>query len=175
MLKDGIKLSHFDSHQHIHHSPWIFKIINDLGKEFKINKIRFVNEKIIIRNYFKNIYYKLKSLNYFKHFIINICNKKIKNNFSSPDYFFGILNSGKIKTDELFSYLDCLNTDATVELCIHPANKLVDQINIKKNINQKNFQTSENRIIEKNLLLSDKFRDFLIHKKINLINFSDIN
>ena len=53
MLKDGIKLSHFDSHEYIHHSPWIFKIINDLGKEFKINKIRFVNEKIIIRNYFK--------------------------------------------------------------------------------------------------------------------------
>ena len=68
-----------------------------------------------------------------------------------------------------------MNTDATVELCVHPANKLVDQINIKKNINQRNFQKSENRIIEKNLLLSDKFRDFLIHKKINLINFSDIN
>ena len=92
VLSDGIKLPHFDSHEHIHHSPWLFKIITTLGKEFKINKIRFVNEKIIIRNYFKNIYYKLKSLNYFKHFIINICNKKIKNNFSSPDYFFGILN-----------------------------------------------------------------------------------
>ncbi len=39
VLKDGIKLSHFDSHEHIHHSPWIFKIIVDLGKEFKINKI----------------------------------------------------------------------------------------------------------------------------------------
>ncbi len=50
VLKDGIKLSHFDSHEHIHHSPWIFKIITELGKEFKINKIRFVNEKIIIKN-----------------------------------------------------------------------------------------------------------------------------
>ena len=48
VLKDGIQLSHFDSHEHIHHSPWIFKIITDLGKEFKIKKIRFVNEKIII-------------------------------------------------------------------------------------------------------------------------------
>ena len=175
VLKDGIKLSHFDSHEHIHHSPWVFKIITDLGKEFKINKIRFVNEKVIIKNYFKEAYYKLKSLNYLKHFIINICNKKIKNNFVSPDYFFGILNSGKTKIDEFFLYLDCLNSGTTVELCIHPANRLVDQMSIKSNINQRNFYKSENRIIEKNLLLSNQLRNFLIHKKINLINFSDIN
>ena len=175
VLKDGVKISHFDSHEHIHHSPWVFKIISALGKEFNINKIRFVNEKIVIKNYFKGTYYKLKSLNYFKHFIINMCNKKIINTFSSPDYFFGVLNSGKIEMDEFFLYFDSIKSEKIVELCVHPANKLVDQINIKKNINQRNFQKSENRIIEKNLLLSDKFRDFLIHKKINLINFSDIN
>jgi len=175
VLKDGIKLSHFDSHEHIHHSPWVFKIITDLGKEFKINKIRFVNEKVIIKNYFKEAYYKLKSLNYLKHFIINICNKKIKNNFVSPDYFFSILNSGKTKIDDFFLYLDYLNSDTTVELCTHPANRLVDQMSIKSNINQRNFYKSENRIIEKNLLLSNQLRNFLIHKKINLINFSDIN
>ena len=175
VLKDGIKLSHFDSHEHIHHSPWVFKIITDLGKEFKINKIRFVNEKVIIKNYFKEAYYKLKSLNYLKHFIINICNKKIKNNFVSPDYFFSILNSGKTKIDDFFLYLDYLNSDTTVELCTHPANRLVDQMSIKSNINQRNFYKSENRIIEKNLLLSNQLRNFLIHKKINLINFSDIS
>ena len=175
VLKDGVQLSHFDSHEHIHHSPWIFKIVTDLGKELKINKIRFVNEKIIIRNYYKDVYYKLKSLNYFKHFVISICNKKIKNNFLSPDYFFGILNSGKTKKNELFSYLNCLNADKTVELCIHPGNRLVDQININNNINRRNFYKSKNRITEKNLLLSDEFRNFLIHKKINLINFSDIS
>jgi len=48
-------------------------------------------------------------------------------------------------------------------------------MSIKSNINQRNFYKSENRIIEKNLLLSNQLRNFLIHKKINLINFSDIN
>ena len=174
-LKDGIQLSHFDSHEHIHHSPWIFKIVTDLGKEFKINKIRFVNEKVIIRNYFKGAYYKLKSLNYFKHFIINICNKKIKNSFLSPDYFFGILNSGKTQKDELFSYLDSLKSDKTVELCIHPANKIINKMNSEQKTNLRNFYKSKNRIIEKNLLLSDELKNFLIYKKINLINFSDIS
>ena len=174
VLKDGIQLSHFDSHEHIHHSPWIFEIIADLGKEFKIGKIRFVNEKIIIKNYFKDIKYKLKSLNYFKHFIINICNKKIKNNFLSPDYFFGILNSGKIKKDEFFSYLNYSNFDKTIELCIHPSNRAINPMDDQQNTSQRNFYESENRIIEKKLLLSDEFSHFLTDKKIKLINFSDI-
>ena len=174
VLKDGIKISHFDSHEHIHHSPWIFKIITVLGREFNINKIRFVNEKIVLKNYFKDTYYKLKSLNYFKHFIISMCNKKIKNAFSSPDYFFGILNSGKIKIDEFFSYLDSLNSGSTIELCIHPSNKFNGAINNVKSINQTNFYKDKNRVTEKNLLLSDQFKNFLAYKKINLINFSDI-
>jgi len=174
VLKDGIKISHFDSHEHIHHSPWVFKIISALGKEFNINKIRFVNEKIVIKNYFKDTYYKLKSLNYFKHFIINMCNKKIINTFSSPDYFFGVLNSGKIELDEFFLYFDSIKSEKIVELCVHPANKIVNDLNSVKNINKANFYKSKNRINEKNLLLSDEFKNFLSYKKIDLINFSDI-
>ena len=48
-------------------------------------------------------------------------------------------------------------------------------MNIKQKVSPRNFYKSKNRIIEKNLLLSDEFRNFLIHKKINLINFSDIS
>ena len=48
-------------------------------------------------------------------------------------------------------------------------------MNINKNIKQGNFYINENRVAEKNLLLSDEFKNFLIHKKIDLINFSDIN
>ena len=52
------------------------------------------------------MFYKSISLNYLKHLIINICNTKVKNSLISPDYFFGILNSGKLKKDELFLYLE---------------------------------------------------------------------
>ena len=162
VLKDGVKISHFDSHEHIHHSPWIFKIITVLGKEFNINKIRFVNEKIILKNYLNNAYDKIKNLNYLKHFIINICNKKIINSFASPDYFFGILNSNRINLDEFFIYLNHLNHAKTFELCIHPGNQ------------DESGKGNENRLMEKNLLLSDKFKNFIENKKINIINFSDI-
>ena len=64
-----------------------------------------------------------------------------------------------------------MNYNNTVELCVHPANKLIDN---KKNKTQRDFYKSDNRLSEKNLLLSDQFKDFLIDKKINLINFSNI-
>jgi len=175
VLNSGIKLSHFDSHEHIHHSPWIFKIVTELGREFNINKIRFVNEKVLIKTYFRDIYYKIKSLNYLKHFMINICNKKIKNSFISPDYFFGMLNSGKVKIDELFAYLNSVNDDKTIEVCIHPANQEAKSEDTNKNFEQKDFYKDKNRNMEKNLLLSEKFRNFLNTNEIQMINFSDIN
>ena len=175
VLSDGIKLSHFDSHEHIHHSPWLFKIITTLGKEFKINKIRFINEKIILKTYFKDMFYKFISLNYLKHLIINICNTKIKNSLISPDYFFGILNSGKVKKDELFLYLEKINLNKTIELCIHPANKIIDKINFQQETSYKSFYFSKNRFYEKDFLLSDELSNFLKQKNIRLINFSDLN
>jgi len=169
-LDDGIKISHFDSHEHIHHAPWIFNIISTLGKEFNINKIRFVNEKIVIKNYFNGAYNKLRNLNYLKHLVINICNKKIKNNFISPDYFFGILNSGKMNIDEFFLYFENIEFNKVLELCVHPGSKLTDNISA----NPKNSYERQNRILEKNLLLSNDFRNFLTSKKVKLINFNNI-
>ncbi len=170
VIKDGIKLSHFDSHEHIHHSPWIFKIIEDLGKEFNIKKIRFVNEKLVIKNYFKDIFYKSKNLNYLKHLIINFNKKKIKNSFISTDYFFGLLNSGKIKSDELFLYLDSIEENKITEICFHPS----DEIDEKKE-NLKSFYSHENRKLEKNFLLGTEFKSYIQNNKIRLTSFSEIN
>ena len=64
--------------------------------------------------------------------------------------------------DEFFIYLNHLNHAKTFELCIHPGNQ------------DESGKGNENRLMEKNLLLSDKFKNFIENKKINLINFSDI-
>jgi len=175
VLKDGIKLSHLDSHEHIHHAPWIFNIIADLGKEFKINKIRFVNEKIILKNYFKNFFYKVKSLNYFKHLLISTYKIRIKNDLLSPDYFFGILNSGNIKKDEFFYFLKKIQPNTTIELCIHPANQTESED--ASNLEQKyrNFYSNKNRTYEKFFLFSDEFSDFIKRENIKLISFLDLN
>jgi len=164
--KNGIKISHLDSHQHIHHIPFIFKIVKKLGSEFKIKKIRYVKEKFILKNFFKNFLYKILTLNYLKYFLIKIYEKKLVY-FKSTNYFYGILNSGKIKTNEFFDYLDNIGKNKTIELCIHPSKKF-------KNLTFKKFYNSDNREFEKNLLFSDEFKKGLAKRKIKLINFNSL-
>ena len=43
----GIKLTHLDSHRHIHMIPAIFKACMELVEEYKIPRLRFVNENPI--------------------------------------------------------------------------------------------------------------------------------
>ena len=43
-IKNNIKLSHLDSHKHIHTIPWIFEIVIKLSNKYKIPRIRTINE-----------------------------------------------------------------------------------------------------------------------------------
>ena len=171
--KAGVRISHFDSHEHIHHSPFIYRIIKKLGKEFGINKIRLVKESIILRNLFKDFGYKFMSKNYVKLFLLNYCSNRIKDGFFlSPNYFYGILNSGKIEIDEFFLYLNKIKQDSVIELCIHPADEISSpKIEKNKFINKK-FTYSQNRLYEKKLLFSEEFEKNLKDQKIKLIDYS---
>ena len=171
--KAGIRISHFDSHEHIHHSPFIYRILKKLGDEFGINKIRLVKESIILRNLFKDFGYKFMSKNYVKLFLLNYCSNRIKDGFFlSPNYFYGILNSGKIEIDEFFLYLNKIKQDSVIELCIHPADEISSpKIEKNKFINKK-FTYSQNRLYEKKLLFSEEFEKNLKDQKIKLIDYS---
>ena len=173
--KAGIRISHFDSHEHIHHSPFIYRIIKKLGKEFGINKIRLVKESIILKNLFKDFGYKFMSKNYIKLFLLNYCSNIIKDNFFlSPNYFYGILNSGKIEADDFFVYLDKIKQDSVIELCIHPANEISFPKIEKNKVIYKEFTYSQNRLYEKKLLFSEEFEKNLKDKKIKLIDYSSL-
>ena len=171
--KAGVRISHFDSHEHIHHSPFIYRIIKKLGKEFGINKIRLVKEFLVLKNLFKDFGYKFMSKNYVKLFLLNYCSNRIKDGFFlSPNYFYGILNSGKIEIDEFFLYLNKIKQDSVIELCIHPADEISSpKIEKNKFINKK-FTYSQNRLYEKKLLFSEEFEKNLKDQKIKLIDYS---
>jgi len=168
VVNSGIKISHLDSHQHIHHVPFIFKIIVKLAKEFRIKKIRRLNEKFVFSIFLKNFFYKLKSSNYIKFVLIKLYTRKL-NYFKSTDFFYGILNSGKINLNEFFQYVDKIDENKTIELCIHPSHSS------SKNSNKySKFYSSINRSLENRLLFSDNFKKELKKRKIKLINFNSL-
>tara|TARA_A100001011_G_scaffold303371_1_gene317367 strand:+ start:56 stop:937 length:882 start_codon:yes stop_codon:yes gene_type:complete len=176
VLEQGINISHFDSHEHIHHSPFIYQILKKLGNEFGIKKIRLVNEAFFTNIFFKNFGYKFFSKNYIKYFLLNFCAKMNQDKFfKCPDYFFGILNSGNINMNEFFLYIKKIKDNSVVELCIHPANKFLGSENYKNDFFYKDFTFNENRFIEKELLFSNLFKKKLDDHKIKLINFTDLN
>ena len=45
-IEKGFELTHIDSHRHIHHIPVIFNVVKKIAKEYKIDRIRVVNENI---------------------------------------------------------------------------------------------------------------------------------
>lgn len=170
MKKKGIKISHFDTHQHIHQSKFIFDILVKLGKEFKVKRIRNINEVFVLKIFFKNFLHKFFNLNYLKFFLIKFIGYKKIKFFKSTNYFFGLLNSGLIKKNDFFDYLDNIRDNSTVELCIHPS-----KIKRKKNNNRfNNFYNSINRVKEKELLFSREFSSGLKSRNIKLIKYLDL-
>lgn len=69
----NINISHIDSHQHIHHLPKIWNIVNNLAIKYKIPRVRRVNEKVKIDD---NLKLKLKKLIFL---FLNNINKKYNN------------------------------------------------------------------------------------------------
>ena len=37
--KEGVRISHFDSHEHIHHSPFIYRIVKNLARNLELIKL----------------------------------------------------------------------------------------------------------------------------------------
>ena len=80
-----INLTHFDSHQHLHHIPGIIEIVLDLAERAKISKMRVANTKIFdgkLDSIGKFVgRFGLSSLAKFA------ANKAYKKNFSTPEHF----------------------------------------------------------------------------------------
>lgn len=119
----GIKLSHIDSHRHIHHIPLIFNLLKNLAKEYNIPRIRVVNENIFnTLKYNKDISW-LKDGGLVKYVILR--SLAFWNNYKTDTYFYSILFTCKL-SKERFKNLQIPQRFEAVEIGIHPAMPEVD-------------------------------------------------
>jgi predicted glycoside hydrolase/deacetylase ChbG (UPF0249 family) len=105
-LDHGIKISHLDSHHHLHNTLWILPVIKRLQKRFNIRRCRSITRYYLFREDARRLHLRSD----FRHFLLrHYCSTK------TPDYFAGL--------EEGFSYLKGhprFDVDATVELMCHP-------------------------------------------------------
>ncbi|MDP2929696.1 MAG: ChbG/HpnK family deacetylase [Candidatus Omnitrophota bacterium] len=117
LLSDsGAKITHINSHEHIHIVPEILNIFIALAKEFNIPAIRYPRNDRPAKLFTANDVYRKIMLSYFSG--------RTKETFKDSgllytDSFLGLLDAGKLKKQLLMEMLNGLKNGVT-ELVCHP-------------------------------------------------------
>ena len=159
----GINLTHFDSHQHLHHIPGIIEIALDLAKSAKIPAMRVSNTKIFdgelesIGQFVGRV--GLGSLaKYAEH-------KAHKKNFKTPEHFSGIVAGESVSEKFLENLIENLE-EGTTEVMLHPGtdNKILcDYCEWEHDFEE-----------ELNAVTSPKILKLLEEKNISAVNFKNL-
>ena len=124
----GLKLSHIDSHRHIHHIPLIFGVVRQLAREYQIPRIRVVNENIFstLRSNRDKSY--LKDGGLIKYLVLRSLAlwNRVWFRHKTDTYFYSILYTCKLSR-ERFKNLRIPHGYKAVEVGIHPATPAVDE------------------------------------------------
>ena len=163
VLNAGINLTHFDSHQHLHHFPGIIDIVLNLAESAKISKMRAANTKIFdgeLNSFGKFVgRFGLSSLAKFAKY------KASKKNISTPEHFAGIV-AGESVSENFLENLILNLQDGTTEVMLHPGtdNKILE-----------NFCEWDHDFEEElNAVTSEKILKLLEEKNISVINFKNL-
>ncbi|TCL37276.1 hopanoid biosynthesis associated protein HpnK [Anaerospora hongkongensis] len=115
----GIKITHIDSHQHLHVLPGLAKVISRVAKEFNVNKIRIPAEPISFLGMgFPDI------SRFFAKTALTGCSLLAKSiytkmGFLFPQHFFGMLAGGTMRQSSLLHILKEL-PEGISEIMVHP-------------------------------------------------------
>jgi predicted glycoside hydrolase/deacetylase ChbG (UPF0249 family) len=117
VLASGVRVSHLDSHQHLHMLPGVLKITLELAREHGISRVRFPRESI--RPYmFRNPaglsrVAQLAALNMF-------CGAGKRDFPTSTEHFAGFYHGGALNTKNLLDLVSHLPSSGACELMCHP-------------------------------------------------------
>lgn len=150
----GIKISHVDSHQHLHVLPKIFAIISDLAVKLNVKAMRMPKAG-------GNMSISKLGLN----FLASKARRKAeKLDFKIPDEFFGIVAGGSVSEKYLCSVIDKIHGTAEIMTHIGKDNEIL----------QKFLNWDHDFEMELNAVKSEIVKEKLKNSGIEIINFYDI-
>ncbi len=163
ILNAGLTLTHFDSHQHLHHVPGIIEIVLSLAKAAGIRCMRVADTKLFdgeldsLGKLFGRL--GLGSLAKFAAYMAH------KKNFATPEHFAGIVAGESVDEKFLLKLIENMR-EGTTEVMLHPGtdNKIL-----------RDFCSWEHDFeAELNAVTSEKILNALAEKNISATNFSDL-
>ena len=122
-LKTGLSLNHLDGHRHVQMIPAVFKAVKQLQSEYKVPRIRVMNEHLF------NTIRQNKGCSYLfdggliKYFLLKFL--YYWNHTKEKTYFYTILYTCKLSRDQ-FQNVKIPSGYDSVEIMIHPGMPEVD-------------------------------------------------
>lgn len=166
ILEKGIAISHFDSEKHLHSFLPLSKLVIKLGQEYKIKKIRFINESCFSpspRRWVKSL---------FLFFSSALMKKKLlRSGMMITDRFYGICNSGKMTALKLRKILKNLG-DGVTEIMVHPGFVREELFEVEKVVGS--YYINKYREAELQALLDEGVKETIRRENIQLINFHEL-
>jgi len=161
---NNLKITHIDSHKHIHMYIPIFKIIEKLAKKFKIKKIRISKDYDFFNN-FKN---EIKNNDYYFQWYIQLkyfSGAYKSNYFETYNKFLWFFKAGNVNYNLLENFIkNNSNKNEVVEIMFHPGFNSED-------LRSKSSLTIE-RENELHLLKSKKLNNLIKKYNVKIIDFN---
>ena len=167
LRKTGIKITHINSHEHIHMIPGILNIFIKIAKESGIPVVRYPRGDRPPKRFALNEIYKSFILSYFS----NKTKELLKNsNLLYTDSFLGLLDGGRLTEDILLGMFKDLKDGAT-EIVTHPgflSPEVLDRYSWHKGCETELFALTGNKIknaVRSNGIKLIKYKEFISLKK----------
>lgn len=182
LIADGIRPDHVDSEKHIHMIPWIFEIVCKLCREYGISYIRFSKEDYYFTNSILTNLQPFINTNLIKVFTLNTFARENyetlkKYKLKTSDGFYGILHTNNT-TPMIFKSIikDAMeNRYEIVEVGIHPGIPNDSRDKIYTSHQFEKYANMPNRLTEAKTLKDNELRLFIKTKKIDLVNYRDLD
>ncbi len=115
----GVKITHLDSHQHLHVLPGIIDIALDLAEQFGIKAMRIPSEPRFFSGGFPCTVGRFAGRFGLSSLASLARSKAKRRGVAAPDHFFGMLAGGNMRQEYLLNILGCL-PDGVSEIMVHP-------------------------------------------------------
>jgi len=122
-LNSGISITHLDSHMHLHFFGEFHALIMRLAQEYKIMRVRCINELPLLcgKNYRFLRFLKRK---YYNALFLSVCSRASKvlaskQGIKTTDYSYGVSESGVMTEQKYRNAFSCLR-DGVTEIICHP-------------------------------------------------------
>jgi hypothetical protein len=146
ITNSGLKISHIDSHRHVHFIPQIFKSVVTIAKKHQVWRIRVINENLLTTWLIKNPKTFLFNGGIIKWLVLRFMGLWNGSKKIPQSYFFSILHTCSISSD-LIAKIKIPKGFSEVEIMVHPGDSGID--GGLKNLCESEHLLSPNRNIER--------------------------